>query len=65
MASPNLGRDLYEASWLESIGPVGRGAGMTLCRRSLELAPNLLVSSRVRINITLLEAHMKQVSVNT
>ena len=47
MDFPNLWRVLYEASWLESICPVGRGSGMNLCRRNLELAPDLLVSSRV------------------
>jgi hypothetical protein len=36
MASPNLGRALCEASWLESVCLVGRGSGMTLYRRSLE-----------------------------
>jgi hypothetical protein len=38
----NLGRVLYEASWVESICLVGRGAGMTLCSRSLELASDPL-----------------------
>jgi hypothetical protein len=47
MASPNLGRALYEASWLESICPVGRGSGMTLYMRSLELDQDLLVGSMV------------------
>jgi hypothetical protein len=27
MASLNFERDLYEASWLKSICPVGRGSG--------------------------------------
>ena len=47
MSFPNTRRVLYEASWLESIFPVGRGSGMTLCRRSLELALDLLVNNMV------------------
>jgi hypothetical protein len=45
MASPNLGRALYEASWIESICPVGRGSGMTLYKRSLELDQDPLVTA--------------------
>jgi hypothetical protein len=51
MDFPSLGRVLCEASWLESICPIGRGSGMTLCRRILELALDLLVISRVRVVI--------------
>jgi hypothetical protein len=47
MAFPNLGRALYEALCLESICPVGRGSGMTLYKRSLELALDPLVNSVV------------------
>jgi hypothetical protein len=47
MASPNLGRVLSEASWIESICPVRRGSRMTLCKRSLELALNPLANNVV------------------
>jgi hypothetical protein len=62
MVFPNLVRVLYEASWLEGICPVGRGSGMTLCRRRLELAPNPLVNCNVPIlghyNITRFQSVM-------
>jgi hypothetical protein len=47
MASPNLGRALCETLWPKSICPVGGGFGMTLYRRSLDFAQDLLVNNVV------------------
>jgi hypothetical protein len=47
MASPNHGRSLYKELYPYRICLVGRGYGMNLYRRSLDLAQDILVNNMV------------------
>jgi hypothetical protein len=45
---------LHKVLWPESICPIGRGYGMNLYRKSLDLAQDLLVSSMVEMVMRIL-----------